>query len=144
MKYITINCSCQAFERSAALLTLLADVHQKVRPLLLILNTRPLAPVAPKEYTQIADAPESQVIKLDALLLVDVEALVCQRLGVGSIPPEVSNLIREKSEGHPFFAEELAYALRDTGALVIENDAVSGSLIAPRGRFASPSIPGRQ
>ena len=25
----------------------------------------------------------------------------------------ISRLIREKSEGHPFFAEELAYALRD-------------------------------
>jgi tetratricopeptide (TPR) repeat protein len=33
----------------------------------------------------------------------------------------IGRLIREKSEGHPFFAEELAYALRDSGTLVIEN-----------------------
>jgi tetratricopeptide (TPR) repeat protein len=33
----------------------------------------------------------------------------------------IGRLIREKSEGHPFFAEELAYALRDSGILVIEN-----------------------
>jgi hypothetical protein len=31
--------------------------------------------------------------------LDDVDALVCQRLGVVSIPPLVSKLIREKSEG---------------------------------------------
>ena len=52
--------------------------------------------------------------------LDDVDDLVCQRLGVVSIPPVVSKLIREKSEGHPFFAEELAYALRDSGVLLIE------------------------
>jgi tetratricopeptide (TPR) repeat protein len=33
----------------------------------------------------------------------------------------IGKLIREKSEGHPFFAEELAYALRDSGILLIEN-----------------------
>jgi tetratricopeptide (TPR) repeat protein len=33
----------------------------------------------------------------------------------------IGRLIREKSEGHPFFAEELAYALRESGILIIEN-----------------------
>src|SRR5215203_422535 len=33
----------------------------------------------------------------------------------------IGRLIREKSEGHPFFAEELAYALRDSGILMIAN-----------------------
>jgi tetratricopeptide (TPR) repeat protein len=54
--------------------------------------------------------------------LEDVEQLVCQRLGVRAVPPEVGRLIRGKSEGHPFFAEELAYALRDSGVLIIEGD----------------------
>ena len=55
------------------------------------------------------------------MMLDDVEALVCQRLGVKSVPPLVGRLIREKSEGHPFFAEELAYALRESGILIIED-----------------------
>jgi tetratricopeptide (TPR) repeat protein len=38
------------------------------------------------------------------------------------VPSEVGKLIRSKSEGHPFFAEELAYALRDSGVLIIERD----------------------
>lgn len=100
---------------------LLADVHQKVRPILLTLNTRPLTPPVPQQFKEIAEQPNTKFIKLDAMLLDDVEALVCQRLGVRSIPPEIGKLIREKSEGHPFFAEELAYALRDSGILVIEN-----------------------
>jgi class 3 adenylate cyclase/tetratricopeptide (TPR) repeat protein len=100
---------------------LLADVHQKIRPAVMVLNTRPLGQPVPQQFKEIAEQPETKFIKLDAMLLDEVEALVCQRLGVRSIPPEVGKLIREKSEGHPFFAEELAYALRDSGILVIED-----------------------
>lgn len=100
---------------------LLVDVQQKVRPLFLALNTRPLSDPVPAQFRQIIDAPGTRLVKLEAMMLDDVEALVCQRLGVKSVPPMIGRLIREKSEGHPFFAEELAYALRDSGTLVIEN-----------------------
>ena len=100
---------------------LLLDMQQKVRPILLALNTRPLTEPAPLQYKQILENPKARLIKLEAMMLDDVEALVCQRLGVKSIPPMIGRLIREKSEGHPFFAEELAYALRDSGILIIEN-----------------------
>lgn len=98
----------------------LADVYQKVRPMMLVLTTRPLQPPVPQEYKTIADKSDTHFVKLETMKLDDVDALVCQRLGVVSIPPLVSKLIREKSEGHPFFAEELAYALRDSGVLLIE------------------------
>ena len=100
---------------------LLADIQQKVRPLFLALNTRPLTDPVPAQFKQIIDAPGARLVKLEAMMLDDVEALVCQRLGVKSVPPLIGRLIREKSEGHPFFAEELAYALRDSGILLIEN-----------------------
>ena len=100
---------------------LLVDVQAKVRPVLLALNTRPLAEPVPIQFKQLLEFADAQLVKLDAMLLDDVEALVCQRLGVKSIPPMIGRLIREKSEGHPFFAEELAYALRETGVLVIED-----------------------
>ena len=100
---------------------LLVDVQQKVRPLFLALNTRPLADPVAAQFKQILEAPGTRLMKLEAMMLDDVEALVCQRLGVRSVPPMIGRLIREKSEGHPFFAEELAYALRDSGTLIIEN-----------------------
>jgi tetratricopeptide (TPR) repeat protein len=42
---------------------------------------------------------------------------------VGSIftNSEVTGLVRERAGGNPFFAEELAYALRDSGALAVED-----------------------
>lgn len=101
--------------------TLLMDVHEKVRPVLLLLNTRPFLPPVRQEFKQIADAAGTKFIRLEAMHLDDVESLVCQRLGVKSIPAQIGQLIREKSEGNPFFAEELAYALRDSKVLVIRN-----------------------
>ncbi|HSL42493.1 MAG TPA: adenylate/guanylate cyclase domain-containing protein [Anaerolineales bacterium] len=100
--------------------TLLGDVYQKVRPLLLVVNTRPLWRPVPVQFQELAYRPETTFVRLDMMSLDNVEALVCQRLGVKSVPPQVGKMIRDKSEGHPFFAEELAYALRDTGVLVIE------------------------
>jgi tetratricopeptide (TPR) repeat protein len=44
---------------------------------------------------------------------------VCLRLGVTALEPAVAGLIRDKAEGHPFFSEELAYALRDAGLVVV-------------------------
>ncbi len=100
---------------------LLVDVQQKVQPLLLALNTRPLSDPPPLQFKQISDTPGARLVRLDAMMLDDVEALVCQRLGVKSVPAMIGRLIREKSDGNPFFAEELAYALRDSRILVIEN-----------------------
>ena len=100
--------------------TLLGDVFQKVQPLLLAVNTRPFSPPAPPQFKELVDRPETKFINLDMMSLDEVEELVCLRLGIQSMPQEAANLIREKSEGHPFFAEELAYALRDSGILVIE------------------------
>ena len=100
---------------------LLVDVQQKVRPIFLALNTRPLSDPVPVQFKQLLDYPETRLVKLEAMMLDDVEALVCQRLGVKSIPPMIGRLIREKSEGHPFFAEELAYALRESRVLIVEN-----------------------
>ncbi|HEX2998017.1 MAG TPA: AAA family ATPase [Anaerolineales bacterium] len=100
---------------------LLVDVQQKVQPLFLALNTRPLSDPPPLQFKQIIDTPGARLVRLEAMMLDDVEALVCQRLGVKSVPQMIGRLIREKSDGNPFFAEELAYALRESGILVIEN-----------------------
>src|SRR5688500_1646139 len=101
--------------------SLLVDVQQKVRPILLALNTRPLSDPVPLQFKQLQQSAEARLVKLEAMMLDDVEALVCQRLGVKSIPPVIGRLIREKSEGHPFFAEELAYAMREAGVLIIQD-----------------------
>jgi class 3 adenylate cyclase/tetratricopeptide (TPR) repeat protein len=92
----------------------------EVRPLLLVISTRPAVEPVPAEYRQIMADPATTVIRLNALSPDDALLLVCRRLGVPTLPEPVAHLIRQKAEGHPFFSEELAYALRDSGLILIE------------------------
>ncbi|MEO7839483.1 MAG: hypothetical protein ABIU06_09045, partial [Anaerolineales bacterium] len=90
-------------------------------PLMLMLTTRPLTAPIPLEAEQIRQLPYTQHIMLERLPAHDALALVARKLGVKDLPQPVNTLIMEKAEGHPFFSEELAYALRDAGILLIEN-----------------------
>jgi predicted ATPase/class 3 adenylate cyclase len=104
---------------------LLADVRRAVQPLLLLLATRPPSTVRTAttansfttDYQQLLDDPATQMLTLAALPAEDILNLVCQQLGVPVLPEVVANFIQEKAEGHPFFSEELALALRDAGLI---------------------------
>ncbi|HEX6608933.1 MAG TPA: AAA family ATPase, partial [Chloroflexia bacterium] len=90
-------------------------VSRRVQPLLLIVSTRPLPAPPPDEYTQLRATAAQGHLRLGALPPDDVAAVVAQRLGVTRLPAPVTALIRQRAEGHPFFSEELACALRDAG-----------------------------
>ncbi len=95
-------------------------IRQHVKPLLVVLAHRPM-PETSLEYRQLLDLPGTKQIRLDNLASGESLALAAQRLGVVSLPRKVANLILEKAQGNPFFTEELAYALRDSGMLVIKD-----------------------
>ena len=94
-------------------------VSRHVHPALLVTVTRPLSDPLPAEYAYLHSAPDTRHLSLDTLPQADIEALVSQRLGVSGLPRPVADFIRGKAEGHPFFSEELAYALRDAGLIQI-------------------------
>ncbi|TVQ15976.1 MAG: guanylate cyclase, partial [Leptolyngbya sp. DLM2.Bin15] len=102
--------------------TLLGQVSQRVKPLCLVVITRPLSEPLPPEYSQLLAAPSTQYLELNSLTTKDTLALVCQRLGVNELPNPVADLILSKAQGHPFFSEELAYALRDAGVFTIATE----------------------
>ncbi len=104
---------------------LLAAVQQTVQPLLLVVGLRPLTAPFPAEYETLRKADGVRHLKLDVLPANDALALVCQRLGAKELAPELSQLIQEKAEGHPFFSEELAYALRDTSLVEVDAQGVA-------------------
>ncbi len=94
-------------------------VSKGIGPVLLVLVTRPLADPVPREYAQFIAAPATTRIILEPLSGEESLALVCERLGVRSIPAAVAEPIRAKAQGHPFYTEELAFALRDSGIIII-------------------------
>ncbi len=102
--------------------SLLADVVQNLGNLMVLISLRRLTENIPSQYELIINLPGTVLIKLEYMQKNDISALVCQRLGVNSLPEPVETLIINKAEGSPFFSEELAYALRDTGLIEIENE----------------------
>ncbi|MCE9609944.1 MAG: AAA family ATPase [Chthoniobacter sp.] len=103
----------------SASLALALDVQRKVPRVLLVLATRPLDDELPEPWPQLREAAGAHRLALGPLADDEVLALVCQRLGVDTLPASAAQFIRAKAEGHPFFSEELGYALRDAGHLVV-------------------------
>lgn len=94
---------------------LLLAVAQRVRPIVIAIGTRPLVAPVPAEFALIDAALETTRFALGALSSAEAVALVCKRLGVASIPLELERILLARADGHPFFAEAIAYAMRETG-----------------------------
>ncbi|MHB2019825.1 MAG: adenylate/guanylate cyclase domain-containing protein [Candidatus Xenobia bacterium] len=95
-------------------------VSTDVSPVLLVLAHRPLED-PPEAHRLLAAAPTSVRVQLEALAPEETLALISERLDVGSLPDEIAQFVLRRGGGSPFFSEELAYALRDSGNIAIEN-----------------------
>lgn len=122
---------------SWALLSLAA---QRITPLLTVITARPMGMSAPMEFTQIREMTSTRFLSLAPLGNLDIETLLYQRLNVQKLPIELVNFIRNKAEGHPFYSEELAYALRDSGYIEIKNNECRITSIA--GDLEELNLPG--
>jgi class 3 adenylate cyclase len=114
-------------------------ISRDIPTLLLVIATRPLSDPLPAEYSALLARANTQRLVLSALPPDETLQLVRLRLGVDMLPDAVEELLLEKAGGHPFFSEELAYALRDSGLLVVENGA--GRLTAGEAELAALSFP---
>jgi class 3 adenylate cyclase/tetratricopeptide (TPR) repeat protein len=103
---------------------LLRLVTREAPALLAILTMRPFHGPPPEDYVRLRNRPESQVIVLDSLAPDEIIALVSQRLGADHLPAAVADFIQERAAGHPYFSEELAYALRDGGLIQVSDGQV--------------------
>ncbi len=101
---------------------LLKTVHLDVKPLMLVVATRPMPEPTPPEFIELLAEEKVHIQRLEGLSRQDTGLLVCQRLGVKELPPTVARLIHERAGGNALFIEELAYVLRDTGCLAVDGD----------------------
>ena len=104
-------------------------VVREVSPLLLVIAARPPTGPAP-DYVHFQQSALSRTVSLTLLPPEAILAIVNQRLGVEKLPEPVATLILDKAEGHPFFSEELAYALRDAGHIRVQ-DGVAEMVTSP-------------
>ncbi len=68
-------------------------VERDVRPILLIIATRPLAEPMPLEYSRLRQAPDIRYLLLETLTPDEIDQLICRRLGVARVPALVLELI---------------------------------------------------
>ncbi|HWE38852.1 MAG TPA: AAA family ATPase [Isosphaeraceae bacterium] len=94
---------------------LLRKVSAEVAPALIVATTRPTGD-GPA-------IPGAERVVLAEMTEADTRALACQRLGVATLPPEVVDLVHRRSQGNPFFTEELTMALLDSRRIVVDEAA---------------------
>lgn len=106
--------------------------------LLLLLAERPPDPASPayRHRAALQALGIFEALELGGMDPEETVALAAQALGVprAAMPDPLAAFVRERSEGNPFFAEEVVLALRDGGLLRVETEpgAAEGSAAAAR------------
>ncbi len=108
---------------------------REVQPLLLLLATRPIRPEPIELLTLLAHGSR---LALGPLSPAETLTMVAARLGARELPAPIARLIEQRAEGHPFFSEELGYALREAGVIEIANGECR---IAPGRDLAAIDLP---
>ncbi|MBI4953174.1 MAG: AAA family ATPase [Myxococcales bacterium] len=93
---------------------------RRLPSVLFVLTTRPVAEESQEpELRQILGDPATERLRLAPLAGDEVSSLVCRRLGASKLSDAVTELIRGRAQGNPFFSEELAHGLLDAGVVVV-------------------------
>ena len=137
--YQTLTAIVRDAPRSAPLVVVLDDGHwmdssswalaervaREIPSLMVVIGTRPYSEASgnppPDEYERLLEEDSTTHIVVEELDPAEALELVEFSLGVTGLPGPVSELIVEQAGGHPYFAEEIGFALRDAGLLIVEH-----------------------
>jgi adenylate cyclase len=101
-----------------ASVSLARAVARRLPRLLLVAAGRPTDETG--DSNRVRSLEPDTVIRLGVLSNDAVIQIVCQRLGVSSVPTSVAELVTHRAAGNPFYCEELTFALRDTGVVRVD------------------------
>ena len=125
--------------RQGPLAVVLEDVHwldsaswtlatlaaSRVDPLLLILTRRPSGDDGPTPRPEPIPLDDFQRVTLGPLSPEDISRLALDRLGASRLDPSVRALVLDTARGHPYFAEEIVYKLRDSCMILIDGEGLA-------------------
>ncbi len=95
-------------------------------PLVILLVQRPATPPLPPLVAALRQLPAHTLVRLGPLPAEQGPELACASLGVVRLPEPIRQLFLERGQGNPFFIEEIARVVRESG--VVTRDADSGEL----------------
>jgi class 3 adenylate cyclase/tetratricopeptide (TPR) repeat protein len=116
--------------------SLVLQARLEIPSLLLVATRRPAADPAADPAASILD--ESTILRLEPLSSEDALRLACERTGASQIAEPVAAILERRAEGNPLFIEQLTYAMRDAGRIVLDKgtcraapgiDDLEGSII---------------
>jgi tetratricopeptide (TPR) repeat protein len=93
--------------------------RRELPELLIVLAMRPVADVDGGHAATVR--AESTTMRLGALSRDDAVTLAAQRTGAVRLDEPVAALVHERAEGNPLFIEQLTYAMRDAGRIVVDH-----------------------
>lgn len=100
--------------------TLVRAVMKDVKPILVLLNLRPMAEPYPTGYAEVEQLTRSSgsvgaggVVRLEGLSEPEIHALLLDYLGVRSLPPQMLKIIWDKSDGNPLWAMEFVKLMQE-------------------------------
>ena len=96
-----------------------AAVQREIHPLLLIILMRPNAEFVNEYQSMLTETP-TDYLHLERMSEADIAEIVSARLGTAA-PTAIDRFVCARSQGHPLFAEELSYALQESGYIEIRN-----------------------
>jgi class 3 adenylate cyclase/tetratricopeptide (TPR) repeat protein len=110
---------------SALLLALAQALGAAGLPLLLVATSRPHAagdadPVGVELREHCRALAPARLIELQALSEAELRALMRHRLAVDELPEALVEFVSARVGGHPYFCEEFLQAMRESGALRVE------------------------
>jgi adenylate cyclase len=106
----------------ASSVQILTALVRRVPSMLAVVATRPVDAANPPVASSLLDLARP-ILHLPRLSHEAIEELVCDRLGVATASASLVDFIHARSEGLPFFAEQLLYALRDRGIFAMPGGA---------------------
>ena len=98
---------------------LLRAVRRERPEALFVLTTRPARDYPSQAYSALIAEPGVQHLALGPLDTNGIDALLASRLGVDAVDGPLKDFIMSRSQGLPFYAEEIASAMRDEALLQI-------------------------
>lgn len=104
--------------------SLALQVARDVRPLLLVIATRPMPAPRPGEFEALLSSPSTRRVELRGLPSQRSVELVGQLAGAGAVSAPVAGLFERRTEGNPFYIQQLFYSLRDRGLVQIVDGEV--------------------
>ena len=117
---------------------LVLAIVQRVRNVCLIVASRPERTGELTDFARFCNLPGTEVIRLSPLGGDELTELLCRSLEIPEVELPLRTLITECSGGNPYFLQQYALSLQETGRLTVRNGAAG--LIEKDVRIA-PAVP---